>query len=224
MLDPARWTQISLPFDELLTLPPADRPARLDALQRSDPALAQDLRQLLQAHDEVARDGFLGTPLETGWTAGDTGPDAGDALRAWTLVDVVGEGGMGRVWRARRNDGRFEGDAAIKLAGVPLDVRGRVCHQVARQPRWHRSWRLTVSGRHRPGMPRLVARLMPKSMRRRPGIRSTTQGRSDQNLCAGIGGDGPQEASRLGRAIRVPARIEDDPPPPQARLDNVSQA
>lgn len=45
---------------------------------------------------------------------------AGTRLGAWTLQSKVGEGGMGTVYAARRSDGHFDQDAAIKLLrGVP---------------------------------------------------------------------------------------------------------
>jgi eukaryotic-like serine/threonine-protein kinase len=39
----------------------------------------------------------------------------GQQLGAYTLVEPIGSGGMGEVWRAERTDGRFEGHVAIKL-------------------------------------------------------------------------------------------------------------
>lgn len=40
---------------------------------------------------------------------------SGDVLGAWTLTDEIGQGGMGKVFFARRSDGHFEQSAAIKL-------------------------------------------------------------------------------------------------------------
>src|SRR5262245_48388828 len=40
---------------------------------------------------------------------------AGQTVGAYTLEAQIGQGGMGSVWLARRNDGRFERHAAIKL-------------------------------------------------------------------------------------------------------------
>jgi serine/threonine-protein kinase len=43
---------------------------------------------------------------------------AGQTLGAYTLERPLGQGGMGFVWLARRNDGRFEGVAAIKFLSL----------------------------------------------------------------------------------------------------------
>jgi serine/threonine-protein kinase len=100
-------------LDELLTLPPLEQSRRLDALAANDPATAGQLRALLDARDAASRVDFLGgvahEPLTSQTEA------AGEVLGSWTLVDLIGQGGMGSVWRARRSDGRFDGEAAIKL-------------------------------------------------------------------------------------------------------------
>ena len=45
---------------------------------------------------------------------------AGQTIGAYTLISLIGQGGMGSVWLARRSDGRFEGLAAVKLLNVAL--------------------------------------------------------------------------------------------------------
>ena len=40
---------------------------------------------------------------------------AGQAIGPYTLVREIGHGGMGTVWLARRTDGRYEGEVAIKF-------------------------------------------------------------------------------------------------------------
>ena len=113
VLDPARWAVLSPQIDELLALPAPQRSGRLDEIARHDPVLAGELRDLLLASDVASRVGFLSSPAEVTWRP--TGATAGDVLGAWTLAEPIGEGGMGSVWRARRSDGRFEGEAAVKL-------------------------------------------------------------------------------------------------------------
>ncbi len=117
---PGRWARLSPLIDELLTLAPDARDERLAVIAAGDAAAADELRALLLARDEASRAGFLATPAAPTLLSGvaasaATGAAAGEVLGAWTLVEPIGEGGMGSVWRARRSDGRFEGNAAVKL-------------------------------------------------------------------------------------------------------------
>ena len=49
----------------------------------------------------------------------------GQQLGAYTLTTRIGEGGMGTVWLAERNDGRFTRQAAIKFVNVAaISARG----------------------------------------------------------------------------------------------------
>lgn len=106
----ARWRELSPYLDELLDLAPPARAARLQALAEGDAALADDLRALLAEHEVLDAEGFL----EAGALPAPAGL-AGQAVGAYTLERLLGEGGMGQVWLARRTDGRFEGQVAIKL-------------------------------------------------------------------------------------------------------------
>jgi serine/threonine-protein kinase len=71
------------------------------------------LRALLDSRDAASRADFLDGVAHEALTG--QAEAAGEVLGPWTLVDQIGQGGMGSVWRARRSDGRFEGEAAIKL-------------------------------------------------------------------------------------------------------------
>jgi serine/threonine-protein kinase len=108
-----RWSELQPRVDELLALTPQERGHRLAALERNDAATAAELRGLLAGLD--ASDGPLAARPPADSFAPPQAPAAGDAVGPWTLVSMLGAGGMGTVWRARRADGRFEGEAAIKL-------------------------------------------------------------------------------------------------------------
>ena len=107
-------------FERWLDLPPDEQPRELDRLQAQDPALLADLLRLIDADAHAQADGFLaGRAInDAGRRVADTPPTAEPApqpqIGPWTLEHAIGVGGMGRVWRARRDDGMFEGIVAIK--------------------------------------------------------------------------------------------------------------
>jgi eukaryotic-like serine/threonine-protein kinase len=114
-----RWPTLSPLLDELLDLDAAGRTARLARCRATDPRLAQDLAELLARQPALDAEAFL---------EGEVMPPppslAGQRIGAYTLVEAIGAGGMGSVWRARRSDGRFEGDVAVKLLNLALVDRG----------------------------------------------------------------------------------------------------
>lgn len=119
-MDRARWERASPLLDDLLDVEPSRRLTLLEALRQEDAALADDLEELLQRLDAVERDSFL-----EGRVALQDSSLAGQTVGAYTIVRELGQGGMGSVWLAKRTDGRYEGDVAIKFlhdAGAP--VRG----------------------------------------------------------------------------------------------------
>lgn len=110
------WQEVSPYLDEALALSEDERGPWLARLRTKSPELADRVHQLMTQHARLARDGFLeGDPL-----GGEYSP--GQVLGAYVLVSVAGSGGMGTVWRAKRNDGRFERDVAIKI--LPYLVEG----------------------------------------------------------------------------------------------------
>lgn len=112
-LDAARWAVLNPRVDELLALPPQGRARRLQEIAAEDPQAAVDLQRFLVVRDEASEVAFLHKPAAAAsWPAAAA---VGEQVGHWTLAEPIGEGGMGSVWRARRNDGRFEGEAAVKL-------------------------------------------------------------------------------------------------------------
>ena len=112
-----RWRAAEPHLDRILDLDEPGRAAELGRLSEVDPELARDLERMLALGEEAARERFLedapDAPPRTASLAGQT-------LGAYTLIEPIGQGGMGTVWLARRSDGRFEGRVAVKLLNASL--------------------------------------------------------------------------------------------------------
>jgi serine/threonine protein kinase len=111
-----QWKEISPYLDQALDLEPAERGRWLTELSALKPRLADDLRLLLATHDAIDEVQFLErSPLSPG-----VEPLAGQQFGTYTLESLLGRGGMGSLWLARRSDGDPNAKVAIKF----LDHRG----------------------------------------------------------------------------------------------------
>lgn len=115
----ARWPRFSALLDEALALPAGDRAAWLAALPAADLDLHPALRRALSAGVD---DRFLAHPSLPAEPAGsdDEALHAGQHLGPWQLIEEIGRGGMGVVWRARRADGAYQREVALKLPHAHL--------------------------------------------------------------------------------------------------------
>jgi eukaryotic-like serine/threonine-protein kinase len=111
----ASWEAVSALLDELLELDDAQRAARLAHLRAQNPALSDEVAELLARHAAVEREGFLEHSAVEMFGLGEL---AGRSFGGYTLDRPLGQGGMGSVWLARRSDGRYEGQAAVKLLNL----------------------------------------------------------------------------------------------------------
>jgi eukaryotic-like serine/threonine-protein kinase len=112
-----RWRAVEPHLDRILDLADSDRAAELSRLRASDPDLAAELARLLALGEDVDRERFLEDAPAAPPRAASL---AGQTVGAYTLIEPLGQGGMGSVWLARRSDGRFEGRAAVKLLNASL--------------------------------------------------------------------------------------------------------
>ena len=114
-LGPDRWRAIDPYLDRALDMSDRERASWLTGLRSESPELAAEIEALLDKHRALVIERFLeGSPAPlTGSPA-----EAGRTVGAYTLLEPIGEGGMGAVWLARRSDGRFEGQVAIKFLAV----------------------------------------------------------------------------------------------------------
>lgn len=123
-------------MDRLLDKSQPERARHLDALAQSRPALHELVKDLL-SHEDAVNKGFM----EPGEISGAKVIQAGSLLGPYRIIRLLGEGGMGEVWLAARDDGLYEGQVAIKtlhpyFAGGALrerflreaNVLGRLAH------------------------------------------------------------------------------------------------
>jgi serine/threonine protein kinase len=123
------WTRVDALFHAALDRPPADRSAYVHAQSLGDESLRREVESLLAAHEDA--EGFLeggaeaslADGLETDANPADVRP--GGRLGAFEILDEIGAGGMGRVYRAR--DTRLDRFVAIKVLSpdVAHDPRSR---------------------------------------------------------------------------------------------------
>ena len=101
-LTPESWRAVSPYLEKALGLAEEERAAFITSLQHEHPIAAMLLQSLLEEQSALAEERFLEqTPAAWSGPAG----FAGEAVGAYTLVSLLGQGGMGTVWLAERNDG-----------------------------------------------------------------------------------------------------------------------
>jgi WD40 repeat protein len=113
--DPEHWQRLSCALDEVLELPESQWAGWLARQRAGDGALGLQLEQLLAGRAQLAAQGFLGHPVMP-----PDGATAGRQFGSYELQRPLGEGGMGAVWLAKRSDGRFDAEVAIKLLHAGL--------------------------------------------------------------------------------------------------------
>src|ERR1035441_10226536 len=109
-MSPERYRQIKSILQAALELDAAAQPAFVENACRDDPELKAEVQSLLH-HDGKAA-GFLEKPAVAAGEAR-VRLKPGSHLGPYEIVEPIGAGGMGEVYRAR--DPRFPREVAIKL-------------------------------------------------------------------------------------------------------------
>jgi serine/threonine protein kinase/tetratricopeptide (TPR) repeat protein len=117
-----RWHEIKDKLDAILNLAPEQRPAYLEQVSAADPELRRELESLIASHEQAGTD-FLNVPPPQApdpSAPDDLDPDRRDPmigrrLGTYEIVEQIGAGGMGEVYRAIRADDQYHKQVAIKL-------------------------------------------------------------------------------------------------------------
>jgi serine/threonine-protein kinase len=121
-------------FTRALELEPEERPAFLAEACGGDRELREAVEELLATEAEAERARFLDRAAAVTWKPiweeaahEGRGPEArastdraAERLGPWRLAEEIGRGGMATVYRARRVDGAFEQEVAVKVVRPSL--------------------------------------------------------------------------------------------------------
>jgi serine/threonine protein kinase len=120
---PQDWSRALRLLDEALGLHPTQREPWLALTAAHEPGVMPLLNKLLEAHGRVETHALLATlPKVKRATPMADGGAAGMLIGPFKLIEPLGRGGMGSVWRARYADGRMKRDVAIKLPALTHDA------------------------------------------------------------------------------------------------------
>jgi hypothetical protein len=171
MPDPAamtseRWSRIKDLFALALAEPAAGRPALLAREAAGDADLVAEVESLLRAHEQPDR--FLdAVPAALRAEALDVGGanHVGERIGAYRIVERIGTGGMGDVYKAVRDDDQYRAEVAIKLMRGDLrnplaGQRFRTERQILAQLDHRNIARLLDGGTTAGGLPYVVMELV----------------------------------------------------------------
>lgn len=120
-MHPDRWRRVKELLDISLRLQPEERPAYLARVCEGDQELRDEVESLIEAYEE-AGDAFDTPAPEL------RDPMLGARLGPYRILDQIGVGGMGAVYRAERADEVFEKQVAIKIVRGGLDREFMIRH------------------------------------------------------------------------------------------------
>lgn len=121
-MNPERWQQVRAVFDRALAASQQERSVLLGSECSSDSELRSEVESLLRSNDD-AGSVFLKNPaFELKAPEPMENTRAGDRVGVYRVIEQVGHGGMGEVYRAERADGQYKKQVAIKFVRAGFDT------------------------------------------------------------------------------------------------------
>lgn len=124
-LNAADWLRLDRAISAAMALPRAQRDAALAAALGDSPDLLRAARSAFDAEQPEPALGVIAPGLVQAWDAAQVQREdarwRGRRIGAWRILERIGAGGMGTVYRVERADGAFERVAALKL--LPLSLQ-----------------------------------------------------------------------------------------------------
>jgi serine/threonine protein kinase len=135
------WLTLSPLIDVALDIAVTERRNWVDSLPDLSPELREKLYQLVAQHGAPETQNFLEAlpsieSLKSVALPRDPNADgdwrADDIIGNYTLIHAIGHGGMGDVWLAKRSDGAYQRNVALKLPSpdaAPARIRERMLRE-----------------------------------------------------------------------------------------------
>ncbi|HKY91674.1 MAG TPA: serine/threonine-protein kinase [Nevskiaceae bacterium] len=129
---PEHWDTFSRLLDAAFDLPPQSRASWVDGLAEEHAHLRASLHGVLTA-DSLARTAdYLSQPRLPNGDEDETTFTPGQPIGPYRLINLLGRGGMGEVWSARRIDGSLDRTVALKLPSTDV-ITGSLRQRLQRE-------------------------------------------------------------------------------------------
>jgi hypothetical protein len=124
-MPPDDWDRVQSVFFAVADLAPDEQALQLDTACGDDKELRAKIESLLAADhesEEVISAAIAGEQALLGAVGVEARSLSGDRLGAWGVLEEIGRGGMGTVYRAVRDDDQFQKHVAIKVVRHGMDT------------------------------------------------------------------------------------------------------
>ncbi len=122
-----RWQKLKQIFSEALELEGTERKIYLEKACRDDPELLQEVESLITSyHNPGLLDLSIDNVTESAFAGFDSVIFKGKKIGPYEIVGELGFGGMANVYLAKRADGQFDQDVALKLLRTGFKTENQV--------------------------------------------------------------------------------------------------